>query len=112
MNGQKVTDTTAMRRVCPTNSRADRIGQDLQGSRVAPANVGIPWLGRFRTGSIAGIPPMQKSSGFSIGNLAESEWRSSAGFRGVAADGSSALDLYRLSGGSRRPPRRLPEVKT
>jgi hypothetical protein len=39
---------------------------------------------------IASFPPMQKSSGYGIGNLAEWEWRSSAGFRGAVADGFSA----------------------
>jgi hypothetical protein len=39
---------------------------------------------------IAGSEAMQKSSGFGIGKLTEPEWRSSAGFGGVAADGFSA----------------------
>jgi hypothetical protein len=39
---------------------------------------------------IAGFLPMQKSSDFRIGISMEPEWRSSAGFRAVAADRYSA----------------------
>ena len=34
--------------------------------------------------------PMQKSSGYRIGNMTESEWRISAGFRVIVADRFSA----------------------
>jgi hypothetical protein len=43
---------------------------------------------------IASFSPMQKSSGFSIGNSAEPEWRFSAGFREVAKDGFSAWGRF------------------
>src|SRR5271166_3921919 len=76
--------------------------RDLYGYAAAIANaelgreaLGTPWncqnqagaslhsrLARRRTAP----PGTQKPSGFSIGNLAEPEWRISAGFRAVVAD--------------------------